>query len=100
MAIAGLVFQKLLVLFLLMLAGLFLAQRQILTKEVTLQLSKLLTRFVAPSLFISSFIYQAFTWKKMILLFSMIGAAFFLLLYTRKQKTSKGFLLVFSAHSL
>ena len=63
MAIAGLVF-KLLVLFLLMLAGLFLAQRQILTKEVTLQLSKLLTRFVAPSLFISSFIYQAFTWKK------------------------------------
>ena len=50
MAIAGLVFQKLLVLFLLMLAGLFLAQRQILTKEVTLQLSKLLTRFVAPSL--------------------------------------------------
>ena len=71
MAIAGLVFQKLRVLFLLMLAGLFLAQRQILTKEVTLQLSKLLTRFVAPSLFISSFIYQAFTWKKMILLFSI-----------------------------
>lgn len=80
MVIAGLVFQKLLVLFLLMLAGLFLAQRQILTKEVTLQLSKLLTRFVAPSLFISSFIYQAFTWKKMILLFSMIGDAFFLLI--------------------
>ncbi|EHJ51626.1 AEC family transporter [Streptococcus macacae] len=82
MAIAGLVFQKLIVLFLLMLMGLFLAQRQILTKEVTFQLSNLLTRFVAPSLFISSFIYQDFSLKRLVLLISMIGSAF-LLLVTR-----------------
>lgn len=80
MSIAVLVFQKLVVLFLLMLLGLYFAQKQIFNKEVTLQLSKLLTRFVAPSLFVSSFMAQTFSWEKCYLLFLMILAAFTLLL--------------------
>ncbi|AXQ78833.1 permease [Streptococcus chenjunshii] len=79
MTIAALIFEKLLVLFLLMGAGLFLAYRRIFTKEITLELSKLLTRFVAPSLFISSFISQEFSWEKLILLLAVIASAFLLI---------------------
>ncbi|WP_373822747.1 AEC family transporter [Streptococcus ferus] len=80
MTIAALVFQKLLVLFALMLLGLYFAHQKIFSKEVTFQLSKLLTRFVAPSLFVSSFVAQDFSWQRLGLLGIMIGAAFVLLL--------------------
>ncbi|MGT2924055.1 AEC family transporter [Streptococcus caviae] len=80
MAIASLVFQKLVVLFLIMGAGMFLAYKDIFTKDVTFKLSKLLTTYVAPSLFVSSFISQEFSVKRLSLLLIMIGSAFFLLI--------------------
>ena len=79
MTISFLVFEKLLGLFLLMGMGLFLAHKNILTTDVTLQLSKLLTRFVAPSLFVSSFMTTAFSWQKLWLLGVTILAAFLIL---------------------
>ncbi|AND79187.1 AEC family transporter [Streptococcus pantholopis] len=79
MTIVALIFVKLLVLFLLMGAGLFLAYRHIFTKEITLELSKLLTRFVAPSLFISSFISQSFSWEKLLLLLAVMASAFLII---------------------
>ncbi|WP_057490265.1 AEC family transporter [Streptococcus orisasini] len=80
MAIAFLVFQKLAVLFLIMGAGIFLAYKNIFTKDVTFNLSKLLTTYVAPSLFVSSFISQEFSVERLGLLLIMIGSAFFLLI--------------------
>lgn len=80
MAIASLVFQKLVVLFLIMGAGMFLAHKDIFTKDVTFKLSKLLTTYVAPSLFVSSFISQEFSVHRLSLLLIMIGSAFFLLI--------------------
>lgn len=72
MEISFLVFEKLLALFLLMGMGLLFAQQGIFTKEVTLQLSKLLTKFVAPSLFVSSFVEAEFSWEKL----SNLGISF------------------------
>ncbi|MGT2801241.1 hypothetical protein SAMN02910293_01603 [Streptococcus henryi] len=80
MAIAGLVFQKLVVLFLIMGVGIFLTHKEIFTKDVTFRLSKLLTTYVAPSLFVSSFISQDFSLQRLYLLLIMIGFAFFLLI--------------------
>ncbi|MGT2829849.1 AEC family transporter [Streptococcus hillyeri] len=79
MAISFLVFEKLLVLFLLTGMGLLFAQQGIFTKEVTLQLSKLLTKFVAPSLFVSSFIAAEFSWEKLSNLGLSVLAAFLIL---------------------
>ncbi|MGT2907946.1 AEC family transporter [Streptococcus dentiloxodontae] len=82
MTIAFLVFQKLVVLFSIMGLGLYLTHKEIFTKDVTLKLSKLLTTYVAPSLFVSSFISQKFSAERLFLLLTMIAAAFFLL-FTR-----------------
>lgn len=79
MEITYLVFQKLLVLFMVMGVGLFLSHKEILTKAVTFNLSKFLTTYVAPSLFVSSFMAQAFSMERLVLLFVMIGSAFLLL---------------------
>lgn len=79
MAISFLVFEKLLTLFFLMGMGLLFAQQGIFTKEVTLQLSKLLTKFVAPSLFVSSFIAAEFSWEKLSNLGLSVLAAFLIL---------------------
>ena len=80
MAIAALVFQKLVVLFLIMGVGVYLTHKEIFTRDVTFKLSKFLTTYVAPSLFVSSFIQQEFSLHRLILLLVMIGSAFFLLL--------------------
>lgn len=80
MTITYLVFQKLLVLFILMFLGLFLMKKEIFTKEVTYHLSKLLTMFVAPSLFISSFIASEFSWGRLLTLGMMILTSFFILI--------------------
>ena len=80
MAIAVLVFQKLVVLFLIMGVGIFLTHKEIFTKDATFRLSKLLTTYVAPSLFVSSFISQDFSLQRLYLLLIMIGFAFFLLI--------------------
>lgn len=68
MAIAFLVFEKLLGLFILMGLGLYFAHKEILTKDVTKNLSLLLTRFVAPSLFVSSFMSATYSLEKLIYL--------------------------------
>ncbi|MEY8462148.1 AEC family transporter [Streptococcus merionis] len=79
MSIAFMVFQKLLVLFLLMGMGCFLAQN-ILTKDVTRQLSKLLTTYVAPSLFVATFLKATFSSDRLIYLLITIAMAFFILI--------------------
>lgn len=79
MTIALMVFQKLLVLFLLMGMGCFLA-RNILTKDITRQLSKLLTMYVAPSLFVSAFLKADFSSSRLIYLSITIAMAFFILI--------------------
>lgn len=68
MAISFLVFEKLLGLFILMGLGLYFAHKEILTKDVTKKLSNLLTRFVAPSLFVSSFISATYSTEKLVYL--------------------------------
>lgn len=65
MAISLLVFEKLLGLFFLMGMGLLFARVGIFSKDVTKQLSKLLTVYVSPSLFVSSFVAADFSWEKL-----------------------------------
>lgn len=79
MSIALLVFQKLLVLFFIMGIGCFLMARKVFNHDVTLHLSKLLTSFVAPSLFVSSFIKAEFSAERLKLLLLMIVMAFVIL---------------------
>ncbi|MGT2666472.1 AEC family transporter [Streptococcus rifensis] len=79
MSIALMVFQKLLVLFLLMGMGCFLA-RNILTKDITRQLSKLLTMYVAPSLFVATFLKADFSRDRLLYLLITIAMAFFILI--------------------
>lgn len=80
MFIALMVFQKLLVLFLLMAMGNFLVSRGILTKDVTRQLSKLLTMFVAPSLFVATFLKTDFSAERLTYLGLTIAIAFGILI--------------------
>lgn len=68
MAISLLVFEKLLGLFILMGLGMYFAKLDILSKDVTKKLSNLLTRFVAPSLFVSSFISATYSLEKLLYL--------------------------------
>lgn len=79
MAIAWLVFQKLVSFFLLMLVGLYLMKKEIFNQTVTLQLSKLLTMLVAPSLFVASFMSASFSVEKLYFLGVTILAAFVIL---------------------
>ncbi|MGT2756582.1 AEC family transporter [Streptococcus ovuberis] len=76
MLIASMVFQKLIVLFCLMAMGYYLAKKEILTPKVTRQLSKLLTTYVAPSLFISSFLKADYSLRSLQFLLLTIGMAF------------------------
>ncbi|MFC3928023.1 AEC family transporter [Streptococcus caprae] len=80
MEIAGLVFEKLVMLFSLMGLGLYLAKRDILTPDVTKQLSKLLTSFVAPSLILSTFMQTEFSVEKLRLFGLTILAALIIML--------------------
>lgn len=79
MSIAILVFQKLVVLFLLMAIGYLLMVRKIFNHEVTLHLSKFLTTLVAPSLFVASFIKADFSLSRLGLLALMIVMALLVL---------------------
>lgn len=104
MSITALVFQKLIVLFILMLLGFYLMKKEIFTKDVTYHLSKLLTVYVAPSLFIASFIAQTFSYQRLIDLGLMILVSF-IIIFTRigiihfllpKQRTTDKYATIFA----
>ena len=68
MGIAYVVLQKLIVLCLLMGVGVHLMQKDIFTRDLTKQLSKLLTVYVVPTLFVSAFISSDFSLSRLKLL--------------------------------
>lgn len=80
MEIAYVVLQKLIVLCLLMGVGVHLMQRDIFTRDLTKQLSKLLTVYVVPTLFVSAFISSDFSLLRLkLLIVTILSAALILL---------------------